>query len=107
MMQWTDRIGRRIKLQDLHVLIAVVEAGSMGKAAQRLHTSQSAVSRSISSLEATLGVALLARTPHGIEPTPYGRSLTETAGSAFGLRRGIQHIGLMSDPAAGEIRIGG
>ncbi len=74
----------------------------MGKAAQCLHTSQSAVSRSISILEATLGVVLLARTPHGIEPTPYGRSLTETAGSAFdGLRRGIQHIGLMSDPAGG------
>jgi DNA-binding transcriptional LysR family regulator len=107
-MQWTDRIGRRIKLQDLHVLIATVEAGSMGKAAQRMNTSQSAISRSIANLETTLGVALLARTPQGIEPTSFGRALIDTATSVFdGLRRGIQHIGLMSDPTASEIRIGG
>jgi hypothetical protein len=32
-MQVSDRIGRRMKLQDLHVLMTVVQAGSMGKAA--------------------------------------------------------------------------
>ena len=32
-MQSSDRIGRRIKLHDLHVLTAVVQAGSMSKAA--------------------------------------------------------------------------
>ena len=33
-MQLSDRIGRRMKLHDLHVLMAVVQAGSMSKAAQ-------------------------------------------------------------------------
>jgi hypothetical protein len=33
-MQLSDRIGNRMKLQDLHVLMTVVQAGSMGKAAQ-------------------------------------------------------------------------
>ena len=33
-MQLSDRIGRRMKLHDLHVLMAVVQAGSMGKAAR-------------------------------------------------------------------------
>ena len=37
-MHLSDRIGRRIKLHDLHVLMTVVQVGSMGKAAQRLHT---------------------------------------------------------------------
>ena len=37
-MQLSDRIGNRMKLQDLHVLMAVVQAGSMGKAAQILNT---------------------------------------------------------------------
>ena len=32
-MQLSDRIGRRLKLQDLHVLMTVVQAGTMGKAA--------------------------------------------------------------------------
>jgi DNA-binding transcriptional LysR family regulator len=44
-MQLSDRIGRRIKLHDLHVLMAVVQAGSMSKAAQVLNTTQPAISR--------------------------------------------------------------
>ena len=35
-MKWNDRIGRRLKLHDLHVLLTVAEVGSMGKAAARL-----------------------------------------------------------------------
>ena len=35
-MPWVDRIGRRIKLRDLHILLAVVEARSMAKASLRL-----------------------------------------------------------------------
>src|SRR5262245_52132709 len=55
-MQLSDRIGQRIKLHDLHVLMAVVQAGSMNKAAVTLNTTQSAVSRSIAELERTMGV---------------------------------------------------
>ena len=51
-MQFSDRIGRRMKLHDIHVLMAVVQAGSMGKAATLLNTTQSAISRSIADLEA-------------------------------------------------------
>ena len=35
-MKWTDRIGRRLKLNDLHILMTVAESGSMGKAAKAL-----------------------------------------------------------------------
>src|SRR6201993_543411 len=28
-MKWTDRIGRRVKLRDLHIALAVADAGSM------------------------------------------------------------------------------
>ena len=72
-----DEIGRiepRIGLHDLRVLMVVVEAGSMGKAARLLATSQPAVSRSIGELEHALGVRLLDRSAQGIEPTPYGRA---------------------------------
>jgi len=106
-MQLSDRIGRRIKLQDLHVLMAAVQAGSMGKAAHHLNTSQPAVSRSIAELEHTLGVRLLDRTRQGIVPTEYGRALLDCGVAVFDdLRRGIRNIEFLVDPTAGEVRIG-
>jgi len=50
-MQWTDRVGRRIKLRDLHVLLAVANSGSISRAAERLAISHPVVSRTISDLE--------------------------------------------------------
>ena len=32
-MQWSDRVGRRLKLRDLHILLTVARSGSMGLAA--------------------------------------------------------------------------
>jgi DNA-binding transcriptional LysR family regulator len=106
-MQLSDRIGRRIKLQDLHVLMAVVQDGSMGKAARWLNTSQPNISKSISDLERALGVRLLDRHRQGIEPTEYGRALVECGVSVFDeLRQGVKRIEFLSDPTAGEVRIG-
>src|SRR5258707_2721328 len=106
-MQLSDRIGRRMKLQDLHVLMTVVQAGSMGKAAQRLNTVQPAVSRSIAELEHALGVRLLDRHRKGIEPTEYGRALLECGVAVFDdLRQGVKRIEFLADPTAGEVRIG-
>jgi molybdate transport repressor ModE-like protein len=68
-MRWNDRIGRRVKLSDLHVLLAVAQYGSMSKAANELAMSHPVVSRSISELEHTLGVRLLERNPHGVALT--------------------------------------
>src|SRR5690349_7578419 len=106
-MELSERIGRRIKLQDLHVLMAVVQAGSMGKAAQRLRTSQPAVSRSIAGLEHAVGVRLLERAPQGVAPTEYGRALLDGAGAAFDeLLQAVKRIEFLADPARGEVRVG-
>ena len=106
-MQLSDRIGRRIKLHDLHLLLTVVQAGSMSKAAALLHTTQSAISRSISELEQTIGVRLLDRGPHGVEPTQYGRTLIKHGLIAFDeLKQGVKNIEFLADPTAGEVRIG-
>ena len=82
-MQMSDRIGRRMKLHDLHVLMAVAQAGSMNKAAALLNTGQSAISRSIADLEHTVGVRLVERTPRGVEPTKYGRALLDGGAAMF------------------------
>ena len=105
-MQWTDRIGRRIKLRDLHVLQAVVQAGSMTKAAGQLAISVPVVSKAIAELEHTVGVPLLDRSPQGVEPTAYGRALIRRGLVAFDeLRQGVRDIEFLSDPTTGEVRV--
>ena len=92
-MQWADRIGRRIKLRDLHVLHAVVQSGSMTKAARELAISVPVVSKAIAELEHTVGVPLLDRSPQGVEPTAYGRALLRRGLAAFDeLRQGMKDI---------------
>ena len=73
----TDHIGRRFKLRQLYILSAVVERGSMAKAASHLAMSQPAVSEAIASLEGTLKVRLLERGSRGIEPTIYAQALLQ------------------------------
>ena len=53
-VDWEDRIGRRLKLRDLRVLSSVAEKGSMAKAASQLNMTQPAVSQAIADLEAAL-----------------------------------------------------
>src|SRR5713226_1606792 len=91
-MQLSDRIGLRMKLHDLHVLMAVVQAGSMSKAAALLNTTQPAISRSIAELERTIGVRLLERNPQGVEPTEYGRALLDGGVAVFDdLHQAVKH----------------
>jgi DNA-binding transcriptional LysR family regulator len=94
-------------LQDVHILMAVVQAGSMAKTARRLNTSQPNISKSIADLERVLGVRLLDRHPAGVEPTGYGRALLSGRAAVFDrLRRTVKNIEFLPDPTAGEVRIG-
>jgi DNA-binding transcriptional LysR family regulator len=102
-----ERIERRLKLHDMRVLISVVQAGSMHKAAERLATSQPAVSRAIADLERALGARLLDRRPSGIEPTQYGHAIIKRGLAVFDeLRQGVKDIEFLTDPTSGELRIG-
>src|SRR5205085_1744501 len=73
-IRWESQIGRRLRLRDLHVLFAVVQFGSMAKAAAQLAVSQPVVSEAIADLEATIGVRLLDRSRRGATPTLYGQA---------------------------------
>jgi DNA-binding transcriptional LysR family regulator len=106
-MRWNDRIGRRLKLTDLHVLLAVAQCGSMKKAAGLLSMSHPVVSRAISDLEHTLGVKLFDRNPRGVALTVFGRAMLNRSIAVFDeLRSGVEDIEFLSDPTAGEVRIG-
>lgn len=104
---WSDRIGRRVKLRDLHILMAVAQTGSMGKAAVDLAVSQPVVSKAIADLEHALKVRLLDRSPHGVELTLYGREVLKCGTAVFDeLRKGVATLEFLSDPGAGELRVG-
>lgn len=105
-IHWDSRIGRRVRLRDLHVLFAVAEQGSMAKAGAHLGMSQSAVSQAIAGLEQALGIPLFDRSPRGVELTPYGGALMRRGQAAFDeLRAGIRDIEFLADPQVGEVRI--
>src|SRR6185436_2080109 len=106
-MDWSDRIGRRLKLRDVHILLAVVQWGSMARAAERLAISQPVISKAIADLERTVGVRLLDRNRLGAEPTPYGQALLRHGLAAFDeLRQGVKEIEGLADPTAGEVQVG-
>ena len=106
-MQVKDRIGRRLKLHDLHVLIAVVKTGSMSRAAAMLNTTQPNVSRSVAELEAIVGVRLFDRTRGGVVPTQYGRALVNGGEAAFDeLRQAIANIEFLANPMVGKVSFG-
>jgi DNA-binding transcriptional LysR family regulator len=102
-----ERILQRLKLRDLRVLLAVAETGSMGKTAAELAMSQPAISKAISEIEHVVGVRVLNRSAHGVEPTAYGRALLKWTVSVFDdLRQAVKDIESLSDPGSGEIRLG-
>src|SRR5215468_3427157 len=106
-MQFSGHIASRMKLRDLHILMAVARAGSMNKAAVVLNMTQPAVSRSIAELERAVGVSLLDRNARGVEPTAYGRALLDGGTAVFDdLHQAVKNIEFLADPAAGEVRIG-
>ena len=96
-----------MNLHHFHVFHAVVEAGSISRAAEALSISQPAVSKQVRELERNLGVTLLDRLPRGVAPTAAGRLLADHARRLFaieaeaeravaelkGLRRGSLTVG--------------
>jgi DNA-binding transcriptional LysR family regulator len=101
------QIGRRLKVRDLQAFLAVVECGSMVKAAAQLGVTQPAVSEVIAGLESTFGARLFDRSPQGIEMTLYGRALLNRARTVLDeLKQGAEDIAFLADPTVGELRIG-
>ena len=65
----------RFDLRDLQLFVAVADAGSIARAAERSNTVASAVSKRISDLEEDFGSALIVRGAKGVELTTAGHAL--------------------------------
>jgi len=72
-----------MELYHLRTFVAVAEEGRLSRAAERLFTSQPAISAHIKALEEELGVALFTRTPRGMVLTDAGRRLETRARQAL------------------------
>lgn len=68
-----------MQMSQLRDLLEIARAGSLRKAAQRLHKSQPALTRSISLLEEELGLALFHRTTMGVTLTDEGTRILKRA----------------------------
>ena len=68
-----------IEFRHLRTLTALAETGSLGRAAARLHLTQSAISHQLKELEARLSVALVSRDTRPLRLTPAGARLLALA----------------------------
>ncbi|MFE6503014.1 LysR family transcriptional regulator, partial [Kitasatospora sp. NPDC057738] len=88
--------------RDLHPrllrgFVATAETLHFGRAAERLHTAQQALSRDVRTLEGQLGEALFTRTTRSVELTPAGRRLLPRARGFLAL-----HDEILAEAAAGS-----
>lgn len=99
-----------LNLHLLRIFHAVVEAGSLSRAALQLHISQSAVSKGLAELEAQIGMQLLIRRAGaggGIALTEAGRELLVHARVIFGHEQlALQAITERRSGARGRLRVG-
>jgi DNA-binding transcriptional LysR family regulator len=88
-------------LSGVTVLMAVVEAGSMARAAAALGLTSSGVGRAIARLEARVSVRLLARTTRTMTLTDEGRRFYEEVGPHLD---GIEQAAMTASGSAGTVR---
>ena len=90
----------------LETFLWVVTLGSFRGAAQKLNTTQPAISQRIAQLEGELGVKLLQRDHRSVSPTPSGRQMMVYAEKLIRLR--AEMLAVVGDPSLmrGVLRLG-
>jgi DNA-binding transcriptional LysR family regulator len=83
------------------VLIAVVEAGTIARAAEALGLSSSGVSRALARLEQRVGARLLARTTRSLSLTDEGRRFYEQVGPHLA---GIEEAAIEAAGSGSKVR---
>lgn len=93
--------------QDLLVVLAIAEERSVSAAAERLTTSQPALSRTLGDLERRLGTKLFDRHPRGMTPTPVGQALAEHGRAVLAVnQRAQRELDVRLSTSATELLLG-
>jgi LysR family hydrogen peroxide-inducible transcriptional activator len=100
-------MNNQLNLRDLEYLVAVEEAQSFRRAAERCFVSQPTLSGQVKKLEERLGVQLIERTTRQVVMTDVGRAVAAQARQALAEAREVVHIAATyHDPMAGELQLG-
>lgn len=95
-----------LTFKQLEAFLFSVKLRSFSAAADKLYTTQSAISKRVADLEATLGTALLHRAAKGLEMTQAGRRLLPLAEDALQLRGRIEAEMSADTALKGNFRLG-
>jgi DNA-binding transcriptional LysR family regulator len=99
--------GQTLDPARLLVFVAVAEELHFGRASERLHIAQPALSRTIKALESELGCSLFIRTTRRVELTPHGVALLEPARSVLDTIRAARNaVHFASRGLSGRLRVG-
>ena len=97
----------RIKFRHLQTFLEVARQKSVGRAAEILHVSQPAVTKTIRELETELGAALFEKDGRGIRITRYGEVFLRHAGASIAaVQQGIDSVARAQTNSGPPIRIG-
>ncbi|MXU65774.1 LysR substrate-binding domain-containing protein [Oceanomicrobium pacificus] len=95
-----------VTLRQLRYFLALTETRHFGKAADRVHVSQPALSVQIRDLEALLGGPLVERGSAGLPLTPLGRQLEEKARAVVDGAQAIEGLGRRRSGLSGPLAVG-
>lgn len=96
----------RPNFNDLMAFVCVARMGSFTRAAAQMGVSQSALSHTIRTLEARLGIRLLTRTTRSVAPTEAGERLLGTVGPRFDeIEAEMSQLADLRERPAGTVRI--
>ena len=92
--------------RQLRQALAVLESGSLGKAAAKLHISQPSLTKGIRRLEDELGVELFDRSRSGMRPTAFGECLRAHAQSiGVGIEQALSEIAALKGGTEGWLSV--
>jgi LysR family pca operon transcriptional activator len=100
-------VEHRIKFRHLQTFLEVARQKSVGRAAEILHVSQPAVTKTIRELETALDAELFEKDGRGIRITRYGEVFLRHAGqSVAAIQQGIDSVSRAHQSAGPPVRIG-
>lgn len=105
--QYRRLLGRDLQPKLIAHFMAVASHLSVSRAARTLNLTQSAVSKSIKTLQDRLGVDLIERTPHGIRLTSYGEAFARRGRRIESeLNDSLRELRVLKEGTVGTLRIG-
>lgn len=97
----------RLKLRQLHLIVALDDQRNMHRAAERLHLTQPACTRLLVQIERALGMPLFERTANGMIPTAAGVAMVQGAREVIGsLARTGDEMSAIDSGVTGLVKVG-